>query len=93
MFERGAYNCYHDLFKPLLLPCFYIECFILSFNVPLKFPNMLWRDRTMCLLIAIGRHNRKEVAPLATTGIKETPQVRTVQQIIENQTTLGRLRT
>ncbi|HXC66330.1 MAG TPA: hypothetical protein VN638_02860 [Nitrospiraceae bacterium] len=92
MFERGAYNVYHDLFKPLLLPFFYIEFFILSFNVPLKFPNMLWRDRTMCLLIDINRRSRKEVASLATTGIKETPQVCTVQQIIVDQTTLGRLR-
>ena len=92
MFERGAYNVYHDFFTPRLLPFFYIELFILSFNVPLKFPNMLWRDLTMCLLIAIDRRSRKEVASLATTGIKETPQVRTVQQIIENQTTLGRLR-
>ena len=92
MFERGAYNVYHDLFKPLRLPFFYIEFFILSLNVPLKFPNMLWRDLTMCPLIAIDRHSRKEVASLATTGMKETPQVRTVQQIIENQTTLGRLR-
>ena len=92
MFERGAYNVYHDLFKPLLLPFFYIELFILSFNVPLKFPNMLWRDLTMCPLIAIDRHSRKEVASLATTGIKETPQVRNVRQIIENQTAFGRLR-
>lgn len=92
MFERGAYNCYQDLFKPLLLPFFYIEFLILSFKVPFKFPKMLWRDLTMCLLIAIGRHGRKEVASLATTGIKETPQVRNVQQIIENQTAFGRLR-
>ena len=92
MCERGVYNFYHDLFTPRLLPFFYIEFFILSFNVPLKFPNMLWRNLTKCLLIAIDRHSRKEVASLATTGMKETPQVRTVQQIIENQTAFGRLR-
>ena len=92
MCERGAYNVYHDLFTPRLLPFFYIELFILSFNVPLKFPNMLWRDLMMCLLTGIDQHGRKEVASLATTGMKETPQVRTVQQIIENQTVFGRLR-
>jgi hypothetical protein len=32
---------------------------------------MLWRDLMMCLLTGIDQHGRKEVASLATTGMKE----------------------